>query len=189
MTRTVHDLLTDLIDAARGRADYADARHVRSRVERISTRNGEVDSVDRGDEEGVGIRVRVGGAWGFAATRAEDRPGLEEALARALEIARSQPAAPPEPLVPEPPARGFHESPAQIDPFAIPAADKLELLLAADAAMAGDPRVSVRRAHFLAFSEHKLFASTEGAVCEQRTTECGGGGVAVAVDGDETQVR
>jgi TldD protein len=185
----VQDLLTDLIDLARGRADYADARHVRSRAERISTRNGELDSIERSDEEGVGIRVRVGGAWGFAATRAEDRPGLEQALARALEVARSQPAAAPEPLAPEPPAQGFHESPARIDPFAIPATDKLELLLAADAAMAGDARISVRRAHFLAFSEHKLFASTEGALCEQRTTECGGGVVAVAVKGDETQVR
>src|SRR6201999_778948 len=35
----------------------------------------------------------------------------------------------------------------------------------------------------------KLLASTEGALCEQRTTECGGGLMAVAVDGHESQVR
>jgi TldD protein len=185
----VHDLLTDLIDVARGRADYADARHVRSRAERVSTRNGEVDSIERTDDEGTGIRVRVGGAWGFAATRASDRPGLEAALQRALEVARAQPASAPEPLAPEPPARGFHESPVRIDPFAIPAADKVEVLLAADAATGADPLISVRRAHFLAFSEHKVFASSEGALCEQRTTECGGGLVVVAVKGDDTQVR
>jgi len=34
-----------------------------------------------------------------------------------------------------------------------------------------------------------VFASTEGALCEQRLTECGGGISAVAVDGDESQVR
>jgi TldD protein len=185
----VHELLSDLIDAAGRRADYADARHVRSRSERISTRNGEVDSVERADDEGVGVRVRMGGAWGFSATRASDRPGLESALERALDVARAQPAAPAEPLAPEPQAEGVHESPAGIDPFAIPAADKLEVLLAADAATGEDPRISVRRAHFLAFSEHKVFASSEGALCEQRTTECGGGITAVAVKGGETQVR
>jgi TldD protein len=148
-----------------------------------------VDSVERTDDEGVGVRVRVDGAWGFAATRASDRAGLQAALGRALDVARAQPVAPPQPLAPEPAADGVHESPARIDPFAIPADDKLEVLLAADAATGADGRISVRRAHFLAFSEHKVFASSEGALCEQRTTECGGGVVVVAVQGAETQVR
>jgi TldD protein len=47
----------------------------------------------------------------------------------------------------------------------------------------------VATARFLAFRTEKAFASSEGAYCEQRLVSCGGGIVAVAVDGSETQVR
>src|SRR5215212_383666 len=73
----VRDLLEDLMDSAAGRADYADARHVRARSEAISTRNGAVDEVLTHDLQGVGVRVRVGGAWGFAATHELRRSALE----------------------------------------------------------------------------------------------------------------
>ena len=69
----MRDLLLELMDSARARAGYADARFVRSRVERLSTRNGRLDLLDSEESEGIGIRVRVGGAWGFAAVRGTDR--------------------------------------------------------------------------------------------------------------------
>ena len=43
------------------------------------------------ESEGIGVRVRVGGAWGFAAARGCERRDAEAALARAL--ARTCPAA------------------------------------------------------------------------------------------------
>src|SRR2546425_474054 len=61
------------MDAAATRGAYADARFVRSRSEQITTRNGEVDALHRDEAEGIGVRVRVGGAWGFAATHRSDR--------------------------------------------------------------------------------------------------------------------
>ncbi|MEA2423479.1 MAG: TldD protein [Thermoleophilaceae bacterium] len=182
-------MLEDLMSKATARADYADVRHVYSRAESISTRNGAVDEVDGSESEGAGVRVRVGGAWGFAGTRDVSRSGLEEALARALAVAAAQPRAPSTPLAPEPPARGRWESRAEIDPFAVPLEDKLERLLAADRAMRGDDRIAVTSAHMQALREARTFASTEGALCEQVTTDCGGGISAMAVRGDEVQVR
>lgn len=183
------DMLEDLMGSVGARADYAEARHVHTRVESISTRNGAVDDVDGGESEGVGVRVRAGGAWGFAATRDMSRAGLEAALARALAVAEAQPAAPLAPLAPEPPARGRWESQAEIDPFGVPLADKLELLVAADRSMRGDSRIAVSEAHLFARTEARTFASTEGALCEQRVTETGGGISATAVSGNEVQVR
>jgi TldD protein len=183
------DLLEDLMGAATARVDYADARHVVTRSERIATRKGVVDEVERDESEGVGVRVRVGGAWGFAGTRDTSRPGLETALERALAIATAQPRAPAAPLAPEPPARGRWESRAEIDPFAVPLEDKLSLLLAADESMRGDPRVALTEARFIAVREARTFASTDGALCEQVTTACGGGITATAVNGAEVQVR
>ena len=67
------------MDAAAGRSEYADARFVRTQSERLATRNGEVDQASFEDSEGIGVRVRVGGAWGFAAVRGTGKAdaGLE----------------------------------------------------------------------------------------------------------------
>src|SRR3954469_2737663 len=126
------------MDSASARADYADVRHVHSRAESLSTRNGAVEETESSESEGVGVRVRVGGAWGFAATRELDRTALERALAQDLPVAAGQPGAPPTPLAPEPAARGRWESPMEIDPFAVSLDDKLATLVAADEAMRGD---------------------------------------------------
>jgi TldD protein len=183
------DLLEELMDTAAGRADYADARYVRSRGEELATRNGAVDEVETSESEGVGVRVRVGGAWGFAATRELDRAALERALDQALAIASAQPRAPATPLAPEPPARGRWESRCQVDPFSVPLEEKLDALVAADLSMRGDDRIAVTSATFMAYSDNRVFASTEGALCEQHTVECGGGLTATAVGGDEVQRR
>jgi len=187
----LRELLEDLIDSASARAAYADVRHVRTLVEEVALRNGELDVLDRREEEGIGVRVRAGGAWGFAAARGSDRAAGEDALARALALADAQPhsAGGERPLVPGAPARGSHASPCEIDPFAVSLDDKLALLAQAEAAMRAEPLVSVARAHVSCRSEEKTFASSDGALCHQRLTECGGGLEAVAVGESGTQVR
>src|SRR5439155_13140885 len=97
----MRDALENLMDAARRRAEYADVRHVHTRQESISTRNGAIDEVVGTESEGAGVRARVGGAWGFAATRDISRAGLEAALERAVMVAAAQPRAPKTPLAPE----------------------------------------------------------------------------------------
>src|SRR5919204_5496540 len=87
----MRDLLADLMDAAAGRSDYADVRHVRSSAETVSTRNGRMELVRHWEEEGFGVRVRIGGAWGFAAARGSERTAAEDALARAIAVAEAQP--------------------------------------------------------------------------------------------------
>src|SRR3954470_629727 len=183
------DILEDLMDAARGRADYADVRHVHTRHESIATRNGAVDEVEGAESEGVGVRVRSGGAWGFAATRELTRRGVEAALERALSVAAAQPRAPQTPLAPEPPARGSWRSEARIDPFTVPLEHKLAKLLEVDASMRGDARIAITTARMTNLKESSIFASTEGALCDQVTVAAGGSMQAVAVSGDDVQVR
>lgn len=185
----VHDRLTELMDAAAADGAYADARFVRQRSEYVSTRNGEVDALHRDEDEGIGVRVRVGGAWGFAATRDTSRAGTEAALARALAIARAQPQAPATPLAPEPPARGEHHGGQGTNPFDVPLERKLDRLLAADAALGADPRLLVRQAHFGGYERDTTFASTDGALYGQTVIETGGGLSVTAAAGDAVQTR
>ena len=178
------------MDSARSRAEYADARYVRSRSERLATRNGALDSLDSDESEGIGVRVRVAGCWGFAAVRGAEPRDAEAALARALAVAAAQPLpSAARALAPEPPAEGSWRSPAERDPFEVSLDDKLSVLLAADEVLREEPGVTLAAARFRAHAEERIFASTEGALCEQRITECGGGIAALAVDGEQTQIR
>src|SRR3981081_2637153 len=134
----MRDLLSGLMDAAAAKGAYADARFVRSRSEHIATRNGEIDGMHHDESEGIGVRVRVGGAWGFAATGRTDRASAEAALERALAIARAQPGTPPPAPAPEPPAQGEHRGGEGTNPFDVALEPKLERLLAANAALGDD---------------------------------------------------
>jgi TldD protein len=184
------DLLTDLMATAQGRCAYAEARHAAERTETIAVLTGNVDEIDSSAAEGVGVRVRIGGGWGFAATRDVTRAGAERALARALAVAEAQPSVPAAALAPVEPARGHWASRYEIDPLAVSLEDKLELLFAAERALrGGDERIVRTAAMARAWRERKAFASTEGAACTQELVACGGAINAYAADGDEVQVR
>ena len=183
------DLLVELMAKAHGRGVYAEARHVARDAELVRVRNGRVDSVEADASDGIGVRVRVGGAWGFAATRDATPAGAETALKRALAVAAAAPAAASAPLAPAPPAHGHWEAPCGRDPLAVSLEEKLELLFAAEAPLRGDPRIVRAESECRALHVRTSFASTEGAACTQARTECGGAIQAMAADGQELQVR
>jgi TldD protein len=183
------DLLSELMARAPTRCTYAEARHVTTDAEDVLVRNGHVEQVDSQTSGGIGVRVRAGGGWGFAATREVTAAGAEHALARALAIAESQPATVTEPLAAVPPARGHWSCACAIDPFDVSLEDKLELLFAAEAALRGDPRIVRSDAECSSRRVRSAFASTEGAACTQVRVECGAALSAIAVDADELQVR
>src|SRR5512132_387591 len=184
------ELLTDLMNDATGRCAYAEARHVDARSEAIGVLNGRVDAIDSSGSEGIGVRVQVGGGWGFAATRELTRAGAQAALAHALALAEAQPATADRALAPVAPALGHWSSPYEVDPFAVSLEDKLELLFAVEAALrTGDERLVRTVAGCRAWRERKALASTEGAACTQETVATGAGIAAYAADGDDLQVR
>lgn len=185
----MRELLLELIDSAGRRAAYADARHVALRRETVSLRNGELARLESGAEEGIGVRVRIDGRWGFAAAGSSDRSSAETALSQAIEVAEAQPRAGDRPLAHERPATGTYSSPVGIDPFSVSLEHKLSHLAAAEAILRSEPRVTVARAHVHSQREEKLFVSTDGASCHQVLTECGGGLSATAVGPAGGQIR
>jgi len=186
----VLDLLTGLMAGAHGRCSYAEARHVADRHERIEVRGGRVERVDAGTSEGIGVRVRTGGAWGFAATTDVSRAGAEAALERALALAQALPAVPAAALAAiGSPAQGHWSSPRERDPFEVGLEEKLAVLLEAEAGLRGDDRIVRTEASCLSTVTSSAFASTDGAACTQEVTACGGGLQAWAAGDGELQVR
>ncbi|MDQ3668938.1 MAG: TldD/PmbA family protein, partial [Actinomycetota bacterium] len=66
----MRDLCRHAVDAAvASGAGYADARAITRRAQDVSTKNRQVETVSDAESAGIGVRVLVDGAWGFACDR------------------------------------------------------------------------------------------------------------------------
>ena len=166
--------LDAVVAAASSRgARYADVREVERESETVRLKDGEVESIDRGADRGVGLRVLHKGSWGFAASDAVDgdlRALLDEAFRRAEAAATVQRRHVV--LAPLAAQRGEYRTPFRDDPFAVPLARRVELLREADDRMRG-PRVRSRRSNVVSFRTRKRLVTSEGTDVSQEIVECG----------------
>jgi TldD protein len=184
----VRDLCGNAVDAALGAgATYADARAVFRRSQSVATKNGNVEAVNDVESEGMGVRVLVGGAWGFAGDRRLTDEGAREAALRACEFARAAGGG-DRVLSPLEPQSGSFKTQVQVDPFSVTLGDKIEFCLEAESALAR-PEVKVAEAFVRAQLERKVLVTSEGSEVDQELVECGGGIDATAVADGVTQVR
>src|SRR6202047_1825326 len=118
-------------------ATYADVRVMHLRQRDLTTKSGEVGTLGQSESIGLGIRVVVNGAWGFASTDQLTREGVAACAAQAVSIAKASALAKKEDvqLVAEPTYVDSWQGPCQKDPFEIPLESQIDLLLRADAAM------------------------------------------------------
>src|SRR5438876_7142173 len=140
----------------------------------VATKNGHVERLSDSESEGIGVRVLVTGAWGFAADRRLCADDARDAALRACTFARAAPCKHSRQLARITPVSGTHRSPVERDPFEVSLAEKVALCLEADQAMAG-PEILVRQAMVRAQREHKLLLTSEGTEVEQELIECGAG--------------
>lgn len=186
------ELLMRALNTAQVRgAQYADVRIVNHREENISIKDGIIDVLNSSENEGVGVRVLVNGAWGFASSRNLFHEEIDHITAQAVEIAHASGIVSGEKvdLGPKVSHQGTYQTPVQVDPLSVPLEEKLTLLLKADTEMGKEKGVRTRRTNATALKEHKYFANSEGAYSEQTIIETGGGIQATAVGGNEVQVR
>lgn len=186
------DLARRALDTARTRgATYADVRFTSRDVEDVTVKNGHLQTVDRFDSLGFGLRVVAHGAWGFAASHVVTPAEVDRVAALAVEIAKASATTKLADvrLAPAPPARGTYRTPVKKDPFAMSFDERVGLLLAADAGMRTVKGLRTTRASYEIWREEKLFLSSEGADVEQTFTETGCGIVAEAVGDGELQIR
>ena len=128
------ELLSKALDAAASAgASYADVRAVDATSESLSVRERTVESLDRAESIGFGVRVLVDGAWGFACSAKLEGDEPDRIAATAIDVARASATATPEPveLAPEPVHEARWASPLEKDPFAVPLEDKVGLLASA----------------------------------------------------------
>jgi TldD protein len=171
--------------------DYADVRIERFLHEELVAEGGAIATINHTESLGLGIRVLVHGSWGFASTPHLTARLVGRAVTQAIDLAKAARLInrQPRPLAPVVPARAHHVSRCAQDPFAVPLAAKIDLLLAANQALLGPDAIKRATTHLDFFRRHKLFCSTEGAEIEQTLTESGAGLEVVAEGEGRSQVR
>src|SRR5438132_13758894 len=84
------DIASAAVEAAlNAGARYADARAMTTRTESMAARNGILESLDRTDRAGVGVRALSEGSWGFFAVPDLSPAAARRAGERAAGIARA----------------------------------------------------------------------------------------------------
>jgi TldD protein len=169
-------------------ASYADARAVVRRVQSVVAKNGRVEGVGDLETEGIGVRLLLDGAWGFACDRRLTRAGAEAAARRAADFARAAPGAHGRSLAALEGRQGSYRTPIERDPFDVPLAEKVDLCLRANEALRR-PEVGVAICSVRALREQKALVSSDGADVEQELFETGGGIDALAVSEGAYQIR
>lgn len=169
---------------------YADVRVVHRTHELVLVEHEGPGDYAHEESLGLGVRVIIGGQWGFAATHALDSRGLVEAVNQAVDQARSAGGGTKIGLGQPVTTRATWRSPMVLDPFEVSLSTKLDLLAAAVAeAETAGPLVTQVEASMDFFRDDKVFANTEGALIEQTITESGAGLMVAASDGHDIQRR
>jgi len=171
--------------------NYADIRIIVSLKETLIIKNGQVTSIEHKEDSGLGIRVLYDGAWGFACHNELTKQSVMEAVDKALEMARASALyqrrkvrlAEVKPIVTR------WRTPYKIDPFRVPLAEKIDLLLRVDELLREEPAVKIAQGNMEFQKKNQTFASTDGSYIEQELMFSGVGYTATAIDEDDLQIR
>jgi TldD protein len=164
-------LLAVALEAARSAgASYADARVSLSRTQNVFTRERRVQGLVDNETFGIGIRVLVNGAWGFAGTSDLRTDSVARTARQAVAQAKAtaSPTRRPVTLAPAPGnQKGSWRSAIQVDPFTVPVEDKVALLLAANEAALKNPQARFVTSSMFFLKDEKTYANTDGTLVEQ----------------------
>jgi TldD protein len=166
---------TEVADAALARAaalgaSYADIRINRYRRESIATRERQVQNVSRSTSYGLGLRVLVNGAWGFAATNQVEAGTARAAAEQAVAIAKANAALASRKVVLADADKVVTtwSNPITRDPFEVPLDTKIAFLMKLNETALGVAGVTFVSSQILFVDEQKFFASSEGSRITQR---------------------
>lgn len=172
-------------------ASFCEVRVLKKRYQGINVKNEIVESLVDQTEEGIGIRVIVNGAWGFAGTSVLDRDKIVEAAKRAVQIAKASSLAKKNDVVlsPAPKIITTWSNKIKINPFDVPLDKKVSLLLEAAKIMSKVKDVKIAEGSMDFWETEKLFVNSEGSEILQHIIESGGGIAAYAIREGDVQRR
>ena len=151
-------------------ASYADIRINRYRRESIATRERQVQNVSRSASYGMGLRVLVDGAWGFAAINKVDPMAARSIAEQAVAIAKANGILQTRKVVLANADKvvASWNNPIKKDPFEVPLETKTAFLFKLNESAMAVQGVSFVNSQIQFVDEQKYFASSEGSRITQR---------------------
>jgi len=187
------DLLKLACDiASREGCQFADARYLDIRKQRVMSRDHALSGCNDSEDFGFGVRVLYQGAWGFASSPNYVAAEVEQVVALALQIARASAQAVRAGGVqwaPEPPQKFSYRSDCRIDPFAIPLEQKADLLVSANAVMLANDAVKRAQGYLLFKRVQRWYVNSDGAELHSDVTSSESVIWAIAVGQGDFQER
>jgi len=182
--------LKNILDWLELKVNYADLRFIQTEEENIKAENGILSFYNVSTNRGVGIRVLVNGAWGFAASNNLSRTSLLETANTALKIAQASALVKKGEvrLAPEKKHLATYITPIIKDPFQVSPSEKIDLLVKVTKAMLKD-KVKKSNGSLEFIKSYKIFISTDGSEIEQTIIVSGGGIIASAIGEVDFQKR
>ena len=165
---------------------------LRSQTDFATGKLNHVPAVSDSETFGFGIRVLAGGAWGFSASHLVTKDEIARAAKEAVGIAKANAPLLKEPvrLAPVAAYTDTYATPIAKDPFAVPVAEKLDLLRRASEEAKKVAGVFSTSGFIAQRVEHRFFASTEGSVITQTVFQISPEFSATAVErGRKTKTR
>ncbi len=187
----MYDIATAAVEAALAAgARYADARVMEVRTEAMAAQNGVVETLDREERAGIGIRALIGSSWGFFAVPDVGTAAARRAGEQAAAVARASTRVPGTDLdlVPEAPAHGSWSSACREDPWSVGLGEKSDLLEGVTRTMQEHGADVAEASHHI-WDTRKWLVSSEGTRVDQHIVETGAAMSATAVGERETQRR
>jgi len=182
-------LLEAISHMKRLKVDYGDIRMKDITIEQIKVENHQVTNLSTNRSRGVGIRVYVNGAMGFAAT--SDMDDLIETVQLAYDtaIASSMLLRSKVKLSPKDAVQDQYTTQISIDPFTVPLGEKIGMLMTCNMLMDKVSGLSGVEAFMEFRREDVVFADIDGSYITQTFYQSGAGIVARTVSETDTQQR
>ena len=171
---------------------FADARYLEIRRQRVSSRDHALSGCSESDDRGFGVRVLYRGAWGFASSPGSDAAEITRVVELAMRIARVSALAARIGGVQWAAEEALQKrflSPCEIDPFEVALEEKAELLLSANAVMLKNDSVKRAQGYLLFKRVRRWYVNTDGAELHSDVTSSEAVISAIAVGAHDFQER
>ena len=165
--------------------EHADVRYERNRAEHFSVRDGRLEGTTDDEDTGLALRVVHDGTWGFAAGIRLTPEAAVRLAEQAVAVATvSKPLAAERVELADEPVHGDVTwiSAYDIDPFTVPAADKVALLSDWSRRLLADDRVDHTDATLMHVQENTFYADLAGTITTQQRIRLAAAVTAVTVD-------
>lgn len=173
-------------------AEYADVRYVTTTEAPVTVSTDGAPKATHSKSTGLGLRVLVDGAWGFAATPYLDPRSIERVADEAVKIASASSRhkrGDGVSLSPLPPIRVKRQTPHKKDPLQVKTEDKVRLLTEVVDRAKKIPGVARAGASLMSYKEEKQFMSTDGRQIEQTSIHTGASVTVMARGAGDVQSR